>query len=324
MLRQRAIPCPGYILTEVYMKQKLLFRLGVAVLLFSLLISGANASNLAVERQIFRYITEEMGLNTAAACGILANIEAESSFRPTLWGDNGTSYGLCQWHNSRFQDLKSFCLLRGYDYTTVEGQLNFLAYELKTKYPGTYAKLLNVPNTAQGAYDAAYAWCIYYERPAGMETSAAKRGRNAQMKYWMRYGDSQTDFSGNPYTGSLFDSQEEYVFYWDEESGTSSGLPGTIIRFPSATSPENSTDLPQENGQSQKPGAEGFLDRFHYVPHHLPENTASRERNIPLSCLFLSAAPVRKKESETDPQWQELPGLTPEDVELPEELQGIR
>ena len=43
---------------------------------------------------------------------------------------------------------------------------------LKTKYPNTYNSLLRIPNTSQGAYDAAWVWCINYERPAGMETSS--------------------------------------------------------------------------------------------------------------------------------------------------------
>ncbi len=47
----------------------------------------------------------------------------------------GTSYGLCQWHDGRFDALQSFCLLQGYDYWSLEGQLNYLAYE--SSEPGT-------------------------------------------------------------------------------------------------------------------------------------------------------------------------------------------
>ena len=35
------------------------------------------------ESVIFKYLTEDMGLNIAAACGVLANIQAESSFMVT-------------------------------------------------------------------------------------------------------------------------------------------------------------------------------------------------------------------------------------------------
>ena len=49
-----------------------------------------------------RFLTETMGLNTAAVCGILANIEWESGFDPNLPGDKidgvYTSYGLSLIH----------------------------------------------------------------------------------------------------------------------------------------------------------------------------------------------------------------------------------
>ena len=48
------------------------------------------------------------GFNDAAICGILANIEHESGFSTTALGDGGTSYGLCQWHNSRWDNLNNF------------------------------------------------------------------------------------------------------------------------------------------------------------------------------------------------------------------------
>ena len=43
------------------------------------------------EELTFLYLTREAGLNTAAACGLLANIKAESSFRPTAYNPNGGS-----------------------------------------------------------------------------------------------------------------------------------------------------------------------------------------------------------------------------------------
>ncbi len=301
------------------MKHKRSIRLILWLLLLLLAVPRVHASSLQVERQILAFVTEEMGLNTAAACGILANIEAESNFRTNCVGDNGTSYGLCQWHNSRFQDLKSFCLLRGLDYTTLEGQLQFMFHELKTTYPGTYNKLLRVPNTSQGAYDAAWAWCIYYERPAGMETSAAKRGRNAQMKYWLRYGDDGTGLAGNNYSGLFQNPPEDYTFYWNDEQTAETGIPGTTIHIPSR--PESGTpQLPQEKPDVAKPSADGFLDRFHYVPHHVTLPAPDMDTAL-WSCLFFSCGPVKKKGFSFAPQWEECPDLKPEDVSVPEELQ---
>ena len=88
------------------------------------------------ETTIYNYLINNMKLNTAAACGVLANIQAESSFNPDLKGDyqNGqyTSYGICQWHADRWTNLKNYCNKNGYSWTTLNGQLNYLKYELST------------------------------------------------------------------------------------------------------------------------------------------------------------------------------------------------
>ena len=66
-------------------------------------------SQMDVEAAVTTYLSKEMKLNPAAVCGILANIDYESDFSPTVWGDDGTSFGLCQWHESRCQSLFLFC-----------------------------------------------------------------------------------------------------------------------------------------------------------------------------------------------------------------------
>lgn len=147
----------------------------------------ASNSRLAVERQIYTYLTEKMELNTAVACGILANIEHESAFQPTIVGDQGTSFGLCQWHNERWTALRSYCALMGMDYRTVEGQMEYLRYELGNNYTSLLLTLKSLDNTPEGAYRAAYLWCVRFERPSNMEVKGADRGSLARGKYWSRY-----------------------------------------------------------------------------------------------------------------------------------------
>lgn len=137
--------------------------------------------------QIFNYLKEK-GLNNAAICGILANIQYESNFNLDSLGDGGTSYGICQWHNGRWTNLKNYCNQNGYDWHSLEGQLEFLLYELETSAQGTYNVLKSVPNTAQGAYNAGYEWCFNFERPAAKVTSSPRRGGTASSKYWEIYG----------------------------------------------------------------------------------------------------------------------------------------
>lgn len=140
------------------------------------------------ETQVYNFLTGTMKLNIASACGVLSNIRSESGFDPTEYGDGGTSYGICQWHDSRFTDLKNYCKKNGYNYTSLTGQLNFLYYELKNSYKGTLNYLKKVSNSANGAYDAGYYWCYHFERPANKGSVSVTRGNYAKNTYWPKYG----------------------------------------------------------------------------------------------------------------------------------------
>ena len=142
----------------------------------------------SVESECFTFFTGTMGLNTAAACGILANIAAESEFKETALGDSGTSYGLVQWHNERFTSLKEFAKTNGLNYATAGCQLLYLRRELEIKYPKVLAALKSVTNDSKGAYNAAYIWCTQFEIPANKEMVGDVRGTAASTTYWTKYG----------------------------------------------------------------------------------------------------------------------------------------
>ena len=154
-------------------------------------VSANTGERLAVEREVFDYLTTELNLSDAAACGVLANIEHESAFQPTIVGDKGTSYGLCQWHNERFSALRGYCAALGLDYRTVQGQMAYLKYELGNKYTSLLLSLQAIDNTPEGAYRAAWLWCIQFERPSNMQAKAVQRGELARGKYWPRYNNFQ-------------------------------------------------------------------------------------------------------------------------------------
>jgi hypothetical protein len=133
---------------------------------------------------IYRYLTEELELNHAAACGVLANIHLESSFRPICFGDGGTSYGICQWHLGRFSALVNYCRVQGLDYNTLEGQLAYLKAELECSYRNVLSYIRSVPDTAMGAYDAAYYWCVNFELPDHKILRGQQRGNLARDQYY--------------------------------------------------------------------------------------------------------------------------------------------
>lgn len=140
-----------------------------------------------VEETIFNFCKQVLGLTTAATCGVLSNIEKESGFSTGAIGDAGTSYGICQWHASRNTALRSWCGSNGKDYTALDGQLWYMKHELETTHKATLNAIKAVPDTQQGAYEAAKAWCIKFEVPADMEAKAEDRGNIARYTYWPKY-----------------------------------------------------------------------------------------------------------------------------------------
>ncbi|MBR6917392.1 MAG: hypothetical protein IKN38_04340, partial [Clostridia bacterium] len=143
------------------------------------------------ETLIYDFLTNTLHFNAAQACGVLANIYEESRFIPTAYGidvDGLPSYGLCQWHAGRIDSLKDYCASNGLDYTTVNGQMSYLVYELNNSEKYAYTKILGIPNTADGAYDAGYNWSKYFER--GVSSLHERRGNLSRGTYWTKYGSS--------------------------------------------------------------------------------------------------------------------------------------
>lgn len=260
---------------------------------------AAQAADLAVERAVYNFLTQELGLNSAAACGVLANIEAESNFSLRASGDGGSSYGLCQWHAGRFQNLQSFCRMQGYDYWSLEGQLQYLAYELRGGYWNTYAALRGVENSSQGAYDAAYAWCVRFERPAAMEEAGARRGRTAQFKYWLRYGEAAGEFGPleTPAEPAAPDLWSDTMFYWQDDEPEETQAPAAATPGP-GVEPEPQRNAPKEPAAAE-PRTRSALPRlqFRYTPMHQPpaQTGVSWGQALPVSGLFLSAGDPRRR-----------------------------
>lgn len=181
------------------MKKALIKVLLLAMTLVTLLTVIPLSANATSDNktQIFSYLTKEMGLNSAAACGIMANIEKESNFKPStiIRDSNGLpSGGLCMWNGSRLSRLKNYCSRNGLNYLSIKGQLSYLNYELKlSQYKHIFNYLKRVPNSSAGAYDAAYYWCYYFEIPANRGTRSVQRANTAVRSYWPTYGNKKLD-----------------------------------------------------------------------------------------------------------------------------------
>ena len=139
------------------------------------------------EEIVYLFLIREMHLNTAAACGVMANIKYESGYRPDAVGDKGKSVGICQWFALRNTRLQNFCKNRSYDPGTLYGQLWYLKYELENYYPKVLNVLKNVENSEQGAYDAGYSFCYDFEGPANRLKLSETRAQYARITLWNRY-----------------------------------------------------------------------------------------------------------------------------------------
>ena len=158
---------------------------------------NVRADSASSEQVIFNYLTGELGLNTAAACGILGNMYQESGLDPTA---QSSYYGLCQWSGALTAELMSYCAQAGYDSASIEGQVHFLGTELTGSYSGVLAALQSVPNTADGASQAASIFCQQFEQCGNYDVEIPRRAAFAN-NYW-------SEFQGYVATSDTTDSTQ--------------------------------------------------------------------------------------------------------------------
>lgn len=160
--------------------------------------------------------------NAFAVAGIMGNLQAESGLRSNNlenskeaklgyndvtyteavnsgamkideFSRDGAGYGLAQWTFwSRKQELMRFIFNAGYnDIASVDGQIEFLVYELKTNYSDLYRRLLNIKDIKE----ASDIFCKEFERPANTsEGVLALRSEYAKDIYNKMYCVSSSAF----------------------------------------------------------------------------------------------------------------------------------
>jgi len=130
-----------------------------------------NVPPTAAGKQIMDFFINK-GLTPEQAAGIAGNLYKESGFNPKAVGDNGTSYGIAQWHLNRFENLKRYP-----NWDTIDGQLNYLWYELNT----TEKKSLYSLKQATTPQEAAAIFARDFER--GLSSNFRPKESAAQNIY---------------------------------------------------------------------------------------------------------------------------------------------
>lgn len=116
------------------------------------------------------------GWTLPQAAGIAANLGEESGFNPSAVGDNGSAYGLGQWHADRQRNFEKWAghSIKG---STAEEQMKFVQYELTQ---GSEKAAGDRLRQTTDVHDAGATVSMYYERPDAVAEAAMNRGNQAQ------------------------------------------------------------------------------------------------------------------------------------------------
>lgn len=110
------------------------------------------------DKQKICLILKANGYSENAAAAVMANIESESGFRPTIVNEIGAT-GICQWLGGRRTNLLSSY---GNNWVKVENQMEFLFSELDLSF---YSNVKQKLNSNSDAYEMTTFFCNNFERP---------------------------------------------------------------------------------------------------------------------------------------------------------------
>jgi hypothetical protein len=137
-----------------------------------------NASEMQTNAQYIKNYLCARGWTKQAACGVLGNLESESTINPGRHQTNGVGFGLCQWDPPT--KITYWAPAHGYTVDSIDGQLERLIVEGKgvtapekewlpsSDYSTTYAQFI-VSTSSAGVL--ARIFCLNYERPASTSTN---------------------------------------------------------------------------------------------------------------------------------------------------------
>lgn len=131
------------------------------------------------------FLRKELKLPDSAVAAVLANMYRESAFDPEAVDAGRRFFGLCQWSKLRWTNCYFFCLEQGLDRMSLEGQLAFLKYELEGEYSWVCEDyLLPAVNDEDGAQEAQYYFCQFFEAPLDVEWEQVVRSKLVAYAYW--------------------------------------------------------------------------------------------------------------------------------------------
>lgn len=149
------------------------------------------------------FISQGWSRNQAA--GVVGNLTYEGTYQgvplnPAAVGDNGSAYGIGQWHSDRqaiFQNVYGKSI-RG---STLQEQLQFVQYELTHTEQGAYTRLSNTSSVGE----ATTAFMAAYERPSPSAQSSSLNDRIAAAQSSLSATNAPSDIA-NSWFDNLWNS----------------------------------------------------------------------------------------------------------------------
>ena len=144
--------------------------------------------------EIAEFLRAGLGVNDAALAGVLANLQGESGFNPNKVGDGGAAYGICQWQGPRLDQMVKYCEENDLNPVSREGQLSFLVHDLINNYIYAYDQIRLCEDSENGALQATYNFCAYYEVPADPGAESVEREEWTKLLIYPKLNElSETD-----------------------------------------------------------------------------------------------------------------------------------
>ncbi|MBS0935697.1 phage tail tip lysozyme [Lactiplantibacillus plantarum] len=213
-------------------------------------------------KTIYNYLRSTDGIKATpqAAAGIMGVWQFESSFNPGVANTGGSgATGLAQWMAERLtgaNGLKTIAAKQGKKWDSLDGQLNFMKYEMNHGYQGA-KHIFKETDVHRACYD----WLMEYE---GM--------RNNPEQWFLEKGPS-----GQPGRYPL--SDHWFAKFGASDPGTSDSL--DLASDSGAKSSDNSSDCNEStaNDGDILATAKGWLGYFYYVQSHPSKDLGSDLKN---------------------------------------------
>ena len=138
--------------------------------------------------EVVRYL-ESQAFGPFAAAGVTGNLMQESTpaINPLEAGG-----GIAQWLGSRYTAMVSWVTGQGLDPNSLQGQLAFLAYDVRVNYTALLAEMNTAPDpgTAASDFESVYEVCQGVLGPdmiaSAVRCATTRRGAPTPSRRWLR------------------------------------------------------------------------------------------------------------------------------------------